>query len=108
MGNAFENRTDARRTLREILLLRHRRHENVIAVRDIMRASRDKFNDVYLVYELMDTDLHQIIRSPQPLSDEHARYFTYQACVVVVVAVVVVVVVKVDRAVNYCADVDAC
>jgi serine/threonine protein kinase len=78
IGNAFENLTDARRTLREILLLRHLRHENVIAVRDIMRASRDKFNDVYLVYELMDTDLHQIIRSSQPLTNEHFQYFIYQ------------------------------
>lgn len=37
-------------------------------------------NDVYIVYELMDTDLHQIIRSPQPLSDEHFQYFIYQVC----------------------------
>ena len=26
------------------------------------------FNDAYIVYELMDTDLHQVIRSSQPLS----------------------------------------
>jgi hypothetical protein len=26
----------------------------------------------------MDTDLHQIIRSPQQLSPEHAAYFVYQ------------------------------
>jgi len=38
-----------------------------------------KFADIYLVYDLMDTDLHQIIRSPQPLSDEHVQYFIYQA-----------------------------
>lgn len=28
----------------------------------------------------MDTDLHQIIRSPQPLTDEHCQYFVYQVC----------------------------
>lgn len=79
IGNAFENLTDARRTLREIKLLRHLRHENIIAVKDIMKPPvRDKYNDVYLVYELMDTDLHQIIRSPQPLSNEHFQYFVYQ------------------------------
>jgi len=39
---------------------------------------RDKFNDVYVVYELMDTDLHQIIRSSQPLTNEHFQYFIYQ------------------------------
>lgn len=78
IGNAFDNLTDARRTLREIKLLRHLRHENIIAVRDIMKSSRDRFNDVYLVYELMDTDLHQIIRSSQPLTNEHFQYFIYQ------------------------------
>lgn len=30
-------------------------------------------------YELMDTDLHSIIRSSQPLSDDHVQYFIYQA-----------------------------
>jgi mitogen-activated protein kinase 1/3 len=78
IGNAFDNLTDARRTLREIKLLRHLRHENIIAVRDIMKSTKDRFNDVYLVYELMDTDLHQIIRSSQPLTNEHFQYFVYQ------------------------------
>lgn len=80
IGNAFENLTDARRTLREIKLLRHLKHENVIAVRDIlMPPNRDKYNDVYTIYELMDTDLHQIIRSSQQLTNEHFQYFVYQA-----------------------------
>eukprot|EP00899_Mesostigma_viride_P000912 jgi/Mesvir1/10821/Mv07749-RA.1 len=80
ISNAFENVTDARRTLREIKLLRHLFHENVIAVRDIMVPceSVDEFNDVYIVYELMETDLHQIIRSSQTLTDEHCQYFIYQ------------------------------
>eukprot|EP00850_Spirogloea_muscicola_P012422 SM000080S22937 [mRNA] locus=s80:240271:241973:- [translate_table: standard] len=79
IANAFENATDARRTLREIRLLRHLYHENIIAVKDIMRPpQRHSFSDVYLVYELMDTDLHQIIRSSQPLTDDHYQYFIYQ------------------------------
>lgn len=44
---------------RPACLLR-RRHENVIAVRDIMRPASQDYNDVYIVYELMDTDLHQV------------------------------------------------
>ena len=32
----------------------------------------------YEITELMDTDLHQIIRSNQSLTDEHFRYFMYQ------------------------------
>ena len=79
IGSAFDNLIDAKRTLREIKLLRHLRHENIIQIKDIFApASRTTYNDVYIVYELMDTDLHQIIRSSQPLSDDHCQYFIYQ------------------------------
>ncbi|XP_073271039.1 mitogen-activated protein kinase homolog NTF6 isoform X1 [Primulina huaijiensis] len=46
----------------------------------IMRMPPDKqeFNDVYIVYELMDTDLHQIICSSQELTENHCQYFLYQ------------------------------
>ncbi|KAK1326567.1 Mitogen-activated protein kinase 2 [Acorus calamus] len=74
IGNAFDNRIDAKRTLREIKLLRHMDHENVIAIKDIIRPpQKENFNDVYIVYELMDTDLHHIIRSSQPLTDDHCQ-----------------------------------
>ncbi|KAK9826803.1 hypothetical protein WJX81_002409 [Elliptochloris bilobata] len=59
-------------------LLRHLKHENIIALRNIPRPPSRVFNDVYLVYDLMDTDLHQIIRSSQPLTDDHYQYFIYQ------------------------------
>ena len=36
------------------------------------------FEDVYIVSELMETDLHRIIYSRQPLSDDHIQYFVYQ------------------------------
>ncbi|KAI9401239.1 hypothetical protein POPTR_001G099900v4 [Populus trichocarpa] len=79
IGNAFDNIIDAKRTLREIKLLCHMDHENVIAMRDIIRPPKmEAFNDVYIVYELMDTDLHQIIRSEQSLNDDHCQYFLYQ------------------------------
>merc|ERR1719335_1106836 len=79
ISNAFENVVDAKRMLREIKLLRHLQHENIIKIRDILPPpTRDVFKDMYILYELMDTDLHQIIRSSQPLSDEHCQYFIYQ------------------------------
>lgn len=37
-----------------------------------------KYDDIYIVNELLSTDLHQIITSPQPLTDEHVQYFIYQ------------------------------
>jgi mitogen-activated protein kinase 1/3 len=77
--NAFENRVDALRTLRELKLLRHLLHENVIGLKDVMMPiQRRSFKDVYLVYELMDTDLHQIIKSSQALTNEHCQYFLFQ------------------------------
>lgn len=75
----FENPIDAVRTLREMKLLRHIQHENVIALKDVMMPSRQRsFRDVYLVYELMDTDLHHTIKSPAPLSKDHCKYFLFQ------------------------------
>ncbi|KAK8488793.1 hypothetical protein V6N13_138485 [Hibiscus sabdariffa] len=74
IANAFDNHMDAKRTLREIQLLRHLDHENVIAIRDVIPPPlRRDFADVYIALELMDTDLHQIIRSNQSLSEEHCQ-----------------------------------
>ncbi|KAF8402772.1 hypothetical protein HHK36_010862 [Tetracentron sinense] len=79
IANAFDNHMDAKRTLREIKLLRHLDHENVIGLRDVIPPPlRRAFSDVYIATELMDTDLHQIIRSNQDLSEEHCQYFLYQ------------------------------
>jgi len=79
IGNSFANRIDAKRTLREIKLLCHMDHENIIAIKDVIRPpQRENFKDVYIVYELMDTDLSQIIHSKQPLSVDHCQYFIYQ------------------------------
>ncbi|KHN05707.1 Mitogen-activated protein kinase 3 [Glycine soja] len=79
IANAFDNHMDAKRTLREIKLLRHLDHENVIGLRDVIPPPlRREFNDVYIATELMDTDLHHIIRSNQNLSEEHCQYFLYQ------------------------------
>ena len=49
----------------------------IIAIKDIIRPpKKEAFNDVYIVYELMDTDLHQIIRSNQSLTDDHCQVST--------------------------------
>ncbi|RCV45314.1 hypothetical protein SEVIR_9G448200v4 [Setaria viridis] len=79
IASAFDNHMDAKRTLREIKLLRHLDHENIIGIRDVIPPPIPQaFNDVYIGTELMDTDLHHIIRSNQELSEEHCQYFLYQ------------------------------
>lgn len=53
----------------------------VIAIKDIIRPpKKETFNDVYIVYELMDTDLHHIIRSDQPLTDDHCQVWINRLC----------------------------
>lgn len=75
---AFENDFDARSVLREVLLQRALVHDNVLGIpRLMLPASRD-YEDVYTVQELMDTDLHRVIYSSQPLSNEHCQYFVFQ------------------------------
>jgi len=53
----------------------------VLGLLDILpppSSSASSWKDVYIVSELMDTDLHYIIHSKQPLTDEHFKYFLYQ------------------------------
>jgi serine/threonine protein kinase len=74
----FDHSMFCLRTLREIKLLRHFNHENIIAILDILQPSNlEDFKEVYLVQELMETDLHRVIRT-QTLSDDHCQYFIYQ------------------------------
>lgn len=74
-----DNTMDCKRTLRELRLLRHVQHDNVVILKDVYISSLyEEFRDVYTVTELMDTDLHQVISSSQPLTDDHLQYFTYQ------------------------------
>uniref|UniRef100_A0A8C5Q1L7 Mitogen-activated protein kinase n=1 Tax=Leptobrachium leishanense TaxID=445787 RepID=A0A8C5Q1L7_9ANUR len=78
--NAFDVVTNAKRTLRELKILKHFKHDNIIAIKDILKPSVPyaDFRSVYVVLDLMESDLHQIIHSSQPLTLEHARYFLYQ------------------------------
>lgn len=75
---AFTDLTDARRILREIKVLSHLNHENIIQIRDVLPPRNPFDEDIYIVTELMETDLYKVITSRQELSDEHCRYFIYQ------------------------------
>ncbi|OWZ45106.1 extracellular signal-regulated kinase 1/2 [Cryptococcus neoformans c45] len=80
----FDHSMFALRTLRELKLLKYFAEEgvseNIISVLDIIKPpSYDTFKEVYLVQELLETDLHRVIRT-QDLSDDHCQYFLYQTC----------------------------
>ena len=76
----FDNEHLSKRTYREIKILKHFKHDNVISIREILKPREpiSEFKDVYIVLDLMESDLHNIIHSTQELSDEHVRYFLYQ------------------------------
>lgn len=76
----FDMLTVLKRTYRELRILRHLRHENIISILDVMQPPEnlEEFQDVYVVLDLMESDLHHIIHSIQPLSDEHIKFFLYQ------------------------------
>lgn len=75
----FDDLVDAKRIVREIRLMRHMRHPHVVSVLDVMRPpSLAHFEDTYIVTDLMETDLHRVINSPEPLSSDHIAFITYQ------------------------------
>jgi serine/threonine protein kinase len=49
-----------------------------MGIERVMRPHSPNFNNVYMVTELMETDLACVIRSPQDLTDEHCQFFIYQ------------------------------
>jgi mitogen-activated protein kinase 15 len=74
--DAFQNSTDAQRTYREVMYLEHLNgHENIIRLLGIHRAYNNK--DLYLVFDLMETDLHIVIRA-KILKPIHKQFIMYQ------------------------------
>lgn len=76
----LEETPEATRTLRELKFLRLLSdHENIITIKDVLLPSeRDRFNDVFVVLELMPTDLARVLRSSIVLSNDHIRWLVYQ------------------------------
>ena len=76
----FEEAPEATRTLRELKFLRLlKNHENIITIKDVLLPSdRDRFDDVFVVLELMPTDLTRVLRSKIELSGEHIRWLVFQ------------------------------
>ena len=64
----------AKRTYRELKLLNHLRHENLISLEDIFLSPLE---DIYFVTDLQGTDLHRLLTS-RPLEKQFVQYFLYQ------------------------------
>ncbi|KAK7291377.1 hypothetical protein RIF29_06465 [Crotalaria pallida] len=79
INDVFEHVSDATRILREVKLLRLLKHPDIVEIKHLMLPpSRREFKDVYVVFELMESDLHQVIRANDDLTPEHHQIFLYQ------------------------------
>lgn len=62
--NVFEDLIDAKRIFREIKLLNYIKHPNIISLINIDLPENVKtFKNVYLITDLMETDMHKVIYS---------------------------------------------
>ncbi|KAK5613627.1 Mitogen-activated protein kinase 14A [Crenichthys baileyi] len=79
LSRPFQSIIHAKRTYRELRLLKHMKHENVIGLLDVFTpaTSLKEFKDVYLVTHLMGADLNNIVKC-QKLSDDHVQFLIYQ------------------------------
>jgi len=79
INDIFEHVSDATRILREIKLLRLLRHPDIVEIKHILLPpSSREFKDIYVVFELMESDLHQVIKANDDLTAEHYQFFLYQ------------------------------
>jgi serine/threonine protein kinase len=80
ISNVFDDLVDAKRILREVMLLAFLRHPNILHLRDLFKPKgSDQFSDLYFVTDFMDADMHVVLKSKQVrLLEEHCQFFVYQ------------------------------
>lgn len=68
-----------KRVLREMKILAHLSHPNIISLKEVvLPRSFNEFDNVMLVTDLMETDLRNILKSGQTLSDRHIQFIMFQ------------------------------
>ncbi|KAK8377392.1 hypothetical protein O3P69_013787 [Scylla paramamosain] len=79
LARPFQTHIHAKRTYRELRMLKHMDHENIIGLLDVFTPSTTfkDFQDVYLVTPLMGADLNNIVKT-QKLTDDHVQFLIYQ------------------------------
>ena len=77
--NKIKDIVDIKRNLREIKCMRLLNHENVLNLKRLIHVQEkpNEIGEIYLITELMETDLHRILKSDQELTPDHAQYFIY-------------------------------
>eukprot|EP01083_Nonionella_stella_P138837 422567_1 len=81
----FNNTTDTKRLLRELMIPRMLGpHPHILGVRDIIPPRNFKtFSTLYVVFDFMQTDLSNLIASDQFFTELHIQYMLYQLLVAI-------------------------
>ena len=81
ISKPFSNRSSTQRLQCEVRLLNHfNGHENIVNIYDIMVDPPDvpEFEDIYIVTNLYETSLCEVIQSHQTLTENHYQFLLYQ------------------------------
>ncbi|KAG5505358.1 hypothetical protein JIQ42_07568 [Leishmania sp. Namibia] len=92
MTKLFDDLVDGRRILREVKVLRYLQgHPNIVRLMEVGRppvcagsSSRPSLEDIYMVTDLMDTDLAVLLKSSQEIEISQFRFIAYQLIKVLV------------------------
>ena len=59
-----------------VVISRILRHPDIVEVKHILLLpSKREFKDIYVVFELMESDLHQVIKANDDLIQKHYKFF---------------------------------
>uniref|UniRef100_A0A4W5LM70 Stress-activated protein kinase JNK n=1 Tax=Hucho hucho TaxID=62062 RepID=A0A4W5LM70_9TELE len=78
LSRPFQNQTHSKRAYRELVLMKCVNHKNIIGLLNVFTPQKtlEEFQDVYIVMELMDANLCQVIQ--MELDHERLSYLLYQ------------------------------
>jgi mitogen-activated protein kinase 1/3 len=78
MEGVFEDETDCKRILREIILLRKLKHKHVVGLIDIiLPADLETFDTLYIVLEHAESDIKKLVKSAIHLEMLHISTIVY-------------------------------
>lgn len=80
VSNIFNHPVDAKRLLREVMILRSMgRHRNIVKLYDVLEPTRspETFTDLYYVFECQRTDLLTMMGQKAHLTEYHVQTIMY-------------------------------
>ena len=77
--SCFTQVAEAKRTLRELRILRHLDHPGIIHIRDVLHpTSESSFSNLWVVFDFVDLDLRKLVGSPQTITTAHVQWILHQ------------------------------